>query len=245
MQNLKFILYTLVALSLSLGGCSNNKKHLVQSSDPFESINRNIFTFNKYIDKKIIMPISTAYIEKIPNAARKSMTNHLNWIALPNTIANSTMQLDLENTILASAKFMLNVLTLGFYDLDNGETDIVKKDFGSTLAKFNVSEGPFLMVPFFGPKMTRDFLGFVIDRHNMTNFSSTSVNDVNLVEIPINIIDKSATLSDTIDTVYNSADPYTKMKSYYIQNRRKLVYGKKYHNIKNKNKDEEFEKLLQ
>ena len=245
MKNFKFVLYTLIFLTMSLGGCSNNKKQIVENLDPFEKINRNIFTFNKYIDNKIVAPISTTYVEKVPNAARNSITNHLNWMGLPNTIANSTIQLDLENAILASAKFMLNGLTLGLFDLDNGETDIIKKDFGSTLAKFNVPEGPFLMLPFLGPKMTRDFSGFVVDRQNMANVSSTTMNDINLIEVPVNIIDKRGKLSDSIDTIYDSADPYTKMKSYYMQNRRKQVYGEKYHEIDNQNKDKEFEKLLQ
>ena len=245
MKNFKFVLYTLVLLTMSLGGCSNNEKRIVKTLDPFEKINRNIFTFNKYIDKKIVVPISTTYVENVPSSARKSITSHLNWMGLPNTIINSTIQLDLENTILASAKFMLNGLTLGFYDLDNGETDIIKKDFGSTLAKLNVPEGPFLMLPFLGPKMTRDFSGFVVDRQNMANVSSTTMNDINLIEVPVNIIDKRGRLSDSIDTIYDSADPYTKIKSYYIQNRRKQVYSEKYHEIDNQNKDKEFEKLLQ
>ena len=245
MKNFRFVLYTLVFLTLSLGGCSNNKKRLVENSDPFEKINRNIFTLNKYIDNKIIVPVSTTYVEIVPNAARNSITNHLNWMELPNTIANSTIQLDLENAILASAKFMLNGLTLGFYDLDNSETNVIKKDFGSSLAKFNVPEGPFLMIPLLGPKMTRDFSGFVIDRQNMANVFSPIVNDINLIEVPVNIIDKRGKLSNSIDTIYDSADPYTKLKSYYIQNRRKQVYSEKYHEINNKNKDEEFEKLLQ
>ena len=42
----------------------------------------------------------------------------------PSTIVNSALQMDLENTILASAKFMLNGLSLGFYDFDNNETKI-------------------------------------------------------------------------------------------------------------------------
>ena len=245
MKNLKFALYMLIFLTMLLGGCSNNKKHFVESSDPFEKINRNVFAFNKYIDNKIVMPISIAYAKKIPTSARHSITNHLNWMGLPNTIANSTIQLDLENTILASAKFMLNGLTLGFYDLDNGETDIIKKDFGSTLAKLNVPEGPFLMIPFLGPRMTRDVSGFILERQNIANVSSTTTNDINLIEIPVNIIDKRGKFSDSLDTMYNSADPYTKMKSYYIQNRRKKVYSEKYHDIDNQNKDEEFEKLLQ
>ena len=244
MKNFKYILITLFLVSLSLGGCSGSK-NVTKESDPFENLNRHVFGFNKYVDQKLVNPLSKAYVQNIPNGARKSISNHLDWMELPVTIANSTFQFDLENTILASAKFMLNGLTLGFYDLDNGETEILKKDFGSTLAKLNVPEGPFLVVPFLGPKMTRDFSGYFVDRQNMTNVSSTTVNDINLFEIPINVIDTRSKLSNAIDKLYNSPDPYTKMKSYYIQNRRKNVYNEKYHNIKNKNKDEEFEKLLQ
>ena len=39
-------------------------------------------------------------------------------------------------------------VSFGFFDFVKGETIIKKKDFGSTLASLNVSEGPFLMVPF-------------------------------------------------------------------------------------------------
>ena len=48
-----------------------------------------------------------------------------------------------------------------------------------------------------------------------------------------------------IENIYESPDPYTKMKSYYIQNRRKNVYGDKYLEDKNNKLDIEFEKLLQ
>ena len=245
MKKFKYILITLFLVSLSLGGCSGSNKNITEKLDPFENLNRHVFGFNKYVDQKIVNPLSKAYVQNIPNGARKSISNHLDWMELPSTIANSTLQFDLENTILATAKYMLNGLTLGFYDLDNGETEILKKDFGSTLAKLNVPEGPFLVVPFLGPKMTREFSGYFVDRQSMTNVSSTTMNDINLIEIPMNVIDTRAKLSNTIDKLYKSPDPYTKMKSYYIQNRRQKVYNEEYHNIKNNNKDEEFEKLLQ
>ena len=140
---------------------------------------------------------------------------------------------------------MLNGLTLGFYDLDNGETEILKKDFGSTLAKFNVPEGPFLMIPFLGPKFSRDLSGTIIDRQNIVNISSTNLDNVRLVEIPINIIDKRGKFSKAIDGIYRSPDPYVKMRSYYMQNRRNNVYSERYNDKKEKEKDIEFEKLLQ
>ncbi len=163
----------------------------------------------------------------------------------PSTIVNSALQTDLENTILASAKFLLNGLSLGFYDFDNNETKVQKKDLGSTLAKLNIPEGPFLIVPLLGPKTVRDFTGTVSDRQSLNKISSNSLKNISLLEIPVNLVDKRSKLAKNLDNIYESPDPYTKMKSYYIQNRRKNVYGDKYLEIKNNKSDLEFEKLLQ
>jgi phospholipid-binding lipoprotein MlaA len=140
---------------------------------------------------------------------------------------------------------MLNGLTLGFYDLDKGETAFKKKDIGSTLAKYNVPEGPFLMIPLIGPKISREFTGTILNTNIMSNISSAPLNDLILLEVPLNAIDTRSKLSKTIDNIYESPDPYIKLRSFYIQNRRNNVYGKKYINLKNKETDAEFEKLLE
>ena len=245
MKKFNSLFIYLITSVLFLGGCTNNINHTGETSDPFEKFNRKIFAFNKDVDKHIVKPISKKYVSTVPVKARESISQHLHWMSLPNTIINSTFQLDIENTILSSAKFMLNGLTLGFYDLDDKQTNINKKDFGSTLAKYNVSEGPFLMIPFLGPKNTRDFSGFIIDKQNIANISPNNIDDINLLEVPINIIDVREKLSATLDSVYNSSDPYIKMRSFYTQNRRATVYNNKYNEAKDKEKDQVFEKLLQ
>ncbi len=237
-------LYSFI-LSFILSGCSGNLNSSAEITDPFEGLNRNIFAFNKSFDQNIVSPVSVTYVKKVPHSVRKRISDHLDWIDTPSTIVNSALQMDLENTILASAKFMLNGLSLGLYNFDNNETKIYKKDLGSTLAKFNVPEGPFLMVPFLGPKTVRDFSGVVVDKQNLNNITSNSVKKLSLVEIPVNLVDKRSKFANNIDNIYESPDPYTKMKSYYIQNRRKNVYGNKYIEVKNNKSDLEFEKLLQ
>ena len=236
--------FFLISLFL-INGCSNNISTTVTTLDPFESLNRKVFYFNKKLDDKIINPISKSYAENIPEKVRNSIGSHLEWMNLPNTIINSTLQLNVENTILTSAKFLLNGLTLGFYDLDNNETKVIKKDFGSTLAKYKVPEGPFLMVPFLGPKTTRQFSGFIVDQQNHSNMISGKVDNINLIEQPIKIIHSREKLSDTIDSIYKSSDPYIKMRSFYLQNRRSRVNSNKKNRKLELEKDYEFEKLLQ
>ena len=101
------------------------------------------------------------------------------------------------------------------------------------------------MVPLLGPKTVRDFSGTVVDRQSFSIISSKSVKKLSLMEVPVNLVDKRSKLAKNLDNIYVSPDPYTKMKSYYIQNRRKNVYGDKYIEIKNNKSDLEFEKLLQ
>jgi len=234
-----------LVLFLILSGCSNKNITISEIKDPLENINRKIFNFNRSVDEKVISPISASYKKITPPLTRKAISNHIDWLDTPSTILNSSLQVDFKNSILASAKFLLNGLTLGFYDLDNGETVIKDRDFGSTLAKLNVPEGPFLMVPLIGPKTTRDFTGTILDANITSNISSQDLNNLKLIEIPIDTIDTRAKLSKTIDNIYESADPYIKLRSFYIQNRRNVVYDEKYSDLKNKKADEEFEKLLE
>ena len=51
-------------------------------------------------------------------------------------------------------------------------------------------------------------------------------------------------MSKTLDNIYLSADPYVKVRSFYLQNRRNEIYSEKYIDNKNNNLDAEFEKLL-
>ena len=175
MEKVKFAFSYSLILLFVLSGCTNILKTSAEITDPFEGLNRNIFAFNKSLDNTIVSPISAAYVETIPHSIRKNISNHLEWMDTPSTIVNSTLQMDLENTILASAKFMLNGLSFGFYDFDNNETKIHKKDLGSTLARLNVPEGPFLMVPLLGPKTVRDFTGTLSDRQSLSNVLSLSL----------------------------------------------------------------------
>lgn len=245
MKKNNFLFMHLLLSTLLLSACSKSLDTTAETSDPFEKYNRKIFTFNQNLDINILKPVSKKYINTVPATARQSISEHLNWMSLPDTIINSSFQLDLANTVLASAKFMLNGLTLGFYDLDNNETKIDKKDFGSTLAKYKVPEGPFLMIPLLGPKNTRDFAGMFVEKGYYSSIPYNELDDINLFEFPINFVYKREKLSGTLDTVYNSSDPYIKMRSFYTQNRRGTVYNNKYNEANDRKKDEAFEELLQ
>ena len=118
--------------------------------------------------------------------------------------------LETENFAVSSIKFLLNSLTFGLYDFDK-EQILKKLDFGSTLANYEISSGPYVVVPFFGPRSMRHFVGDITDyslSNNLDNY------DHDKISTPLNIIDKRNKFSNVINDINNSQDPYKSKKSF-------------------------------
>ena len=229
-----------------LSSCSSLENQVSEINDPYEKSNRAFFKFNQEFDRYLLNPISKSYKNNVPKKIQKGVSNHLNWISIPNSIINSGLQLEGENFALSSMKFLLNSLTLGIYDLDENETKFHTLDYGSTLAKYNFSEGPFVVVPFLGPKTFRHFSGNIISFSTGNSKYFNEINNYKNNLIPLNIVDKRKIFSNVIDDINSSSDPYVKMKSLYIQNRRRnLLINSNYENNILKKEEEEFEKLLE
>ena len=229
-----------------INGCSSNNSKLTSTQDPYENTNRKIFTFNQKFDKYILKPTSEAYKKSFPKKVRNGISNHLKWVSTPTTIVNSGLQLEAENFSLSTINFLLNSLTFGFYDLDDKETKFHKLDFGSTMASYNLSEGPYLVVPFFGPRTFRHLTGNLVDNSVSNSVEPNNFQELKKYEIPMNAIDTRTSLSIVFEDVNSSADPYYKLRSLYLQNRRnRLLLSKDYEKKLIKEEEEEFEKLLQ
>ena len=159
---------------------------------------------------------------------------------------NSGLQLDPENFAISSIDFLINSLTLGFYDLNENNDNFHKLDFGSTLAKYKVPEGPYLIVPILGPRSSRHFMGDLINFSANNSFISNEANEFRNYQRPLDVIDKRSKFSNIFEDINSSSDPYVKMRSMYIQNRRKSLFSnKEYEQNMLKKEEEEFEKLLQ
>ena len=230
-----------------LCGCTNLGNNQVSTTfDPYENTNRSIFAFNQKFDQYVLNPISKKYKEHIPQKVRNGISNHLNWISIPSTMINSTIQLEGENLALSSINFLLNSLTLGIYDLDENETKFHNLDYGSSLAKYNYAEGPYLVIPFLGPNTFRDFSGTIIDRVSSNQTYPKKFTKLKTYQIPIDSVNKRTNFSNVITDINTSSDPYIKMRSFYLQRRRKEILIDNDYEIKNNlEEDKEFEKLLQ
>ena len=233
---LKLFLAQLILILLS--SCAQNSANK-EINDPLESMNRSVFKFNQGLDKYVFKPINTEY-EKLPENVKKGVSNHVKWASTPVTIVNSAIQLEAENFSTSSIKFLLNSLTLGFYDLDP-ETKYKTRDFGSSLANYNVSSGPYIVLPILGPRSLRHFSGNIVDQSVSNGPKNHSYNSTTL---PMSILSNRNTYSNVIEDIYNAQDPYLRAKILYTENRFNSISSTKLLEQQKQDEQDEFEKLL-
>lgn len=153
----------IVAFSLLLAGCATDP---TGANDPYEQTNRSVFDFDQKLDKFVIAPSASAYIAVVPTPARTGIHNFLQNLDLPVTFVNDVLQGEVQRASDTFGRFTINS-TLGIGGLFDPATDFNipfhKEDFGQTLATWGVGEGPYLVLPFFGPDPPRDAFGQVVD----------------------------------------------------------------------------------
>ncbi len=137
-----------------------------QINDPMEPMNRAIFAFNRAIDAAILKPLATLYREFTPKVVQEAIGNILANLRAPVVFANDVLQGEGKRAGNTLARFAVNS-TLGL----GGTMDVASamgvpahaEDFGQTLAVWGAPEGPYLMLPLFGPSNPRDAVGLVAD----------------------------------------------------------------------------------
>lgn len=133
--------------------------------DPFEPMNRKIFTFNETLDKYIAKPVAVQYQEKIPEDVRGSYRSFRKNLGEPWNAVNQLIQGKPMRATKTLGRFTVNTLTsLGFADPASriGLTQ-QEESFGTTLGYYGVNSGAYLMLPVLGPSTMRDAVGMAID----------------------------------------------------------------------------------
>ena len=155
-----------------LAGCATTPTDPAQraaaeaANDPLEPTNRAIFSFNQAADRNVLRPVAMAYRE-VPEDGRFAVRNFLNNMGEPLVAANKLLQGKFDGFATSMTRFVMNT-TMGFL----GFADPAKKaglerpiagDFGATLANTGFDEGPYVVIPLFGPSNVRDAIGQGVD----------------------------------------------------------------------------------
>jgi phospholipid-binding lipoprotein MlaA len=217
----------LVAVAL-LAGCSIAKP---RTDDPYEHMNRKVYAFNNSLDQAIIRPVAVGYRKVTNPTIRRCMADFFTNIRMPITVANDLLQARPKQALQGSGRFLVN-LTLGiggFFDpasqlgIPLGDTD-----FGVTLARWGVPDGPYLMLPLFGPTTGRDFWQVPIDGYFFNPISYFERNNhyeygqqylpelMYLVTIRSSAIDAESFLNSAYDPYAFIRDAYRQQRIYKI-----------------------------
>ena len=134
--------------------------------DPFEEVNRVFFYVNGVFDFLVFEPVARFYRGFMPGDARQAVSRAFTNMAEPTVTANHLLQLNPDRAATSFGRFLLNS-TVGAAGLFDVATDLGLEaddaDFGQTLHHYGVDDGPYLVLPVFGPTTARDAVGFGVD----------------------------------------------------------------------------------
>ncbi|MHB1291286.1 MAG: MlaA family lipoprotein [Sulfuricella sp.] len=218
-----FKLPTVMLLSLALLGCATNG----DPRDPLEPLNRGIYKFNDAVDKAVLKPVATGYQEVMPDPVRTAVGNFFSNLDDVLVLLNDLLQFKLDQAASDFSRLVWNT-SVGIAGLIDVATsmDLPKhnEDFGQTLGYWGVGNGPYLMLPFFGPSTLRETVGRVVDGHFDPLIQHTPVPERNSA-FALSTVDTRSRRLDAEKVLDEAAiDRYVFLRDAYLQRRRGLVY---------------------
>ena len=137
-----------------------------QANDPAEPMNRVVFQMNRSVETLLLNPAARGY-RAVPQLIRDIIHNFLTNLNEPLVLLHDLLQGEFRRAGETAVRFTTNT-ALGFFgvgDVASAGLDMHHhdEDMGQTLAVWDVREGPYIVLPLFGPSNTRDAIGRLMD----------------------------------------------------------------------------------
>lgn len=214
-------------LAMGLSSCATTPEQTsagqpsLNKSDPYENVNRKVYSFNDTVDDYVAKPVADAYKFITPDFVETGVSNFFNNLKNVNVVANDLLQGKFKQSGLDTGRLLMNT-TLGMA----GFFDVAKtvgleqndEDFEQTLAVWGVPQGNYIVLPLLGPITMRGIPGAVFD---------TAANPVNYVGIPaqaLSLINTRANAEGSLKFIDEAAlDPYVFTRESFLQWRSHLA----------------------
>jgi len=196
--------------------------------DPLEPLNRAVFAFNETFDQVLYKPVARGYRVVVPELMRTGVTNFFSniddlWIA-----ANNLLQGKPEQALQDVMRVTINTV-IGMGGLIDVASDAGlekhNEDFGQTLGRWGVGNGPYIVLPIFGPSTLRDGIAlFAVDYQVDPVWNIHDVPARNSLFVTRGV-DRRANALDSVQVMEDAAlDKYRFVRESYLQRRRSLIY---------------------
>jgi phospholipid-binding lipoprotein MlaA len=133
--------------------------------DPWERLNRFTYRFNARFDDAIFLPVVNVY-KRVPSPLRSGVHNFFGNLSEIDSVINYTLQWRLKYGWRSLERLVINS-TIGIGGLIDVATKLklpgAPSGFATTLSKWGMHPGPYLVLPLLGPSTLRDGVGFAAD----------------------------------------------------------------------------------
>ncbi len=198
----------------------NKEFDISHPNDPFESFNRVMWNVNyDLLDPYFIRPISLGYVHIIPQFARTGVENFIANLEAPMSTVNSLLMLDGKNALHHFNRFWINSTfgLVGILDIASaaGLQKRNQHQFGDVMGAYHIGQGPYFMVPIYGPLTLREGAGDLVD--GLYPPLSWLTLPQSLVKFVLNGMEVRAAAVSQEQILANSPDPYIFVRDAYLQ----------------------------
>lgn len=199
-----------------------------ETYDPLERFNRAMYAFNDKLDGYVLKPVAKGYRAVTPLPLRQGVSNFFGNLREPMVMINDALQGKFKAAASDLGRFLTNSTlgVLGIFDVAT-RLGLEKRneDFGQTLAVWGVSEGPYLVLPLFGPSSLRDGVGLAGDylayppAYMEETSTASKLFAVDIIDARTRYLDAG----DILEQATGAADPYIFVREAYRQRRQNLA----------------------
>ena len=215
----------LVAMAALSAGCATGPN--ANPKDPLEPMNRSVTKFNDVLDDNVLKPVATGYRDYTPQLLQTGVSNFFRNVSDLFSTVNNGFQLKGRDTAESLMRVVVNT-TIGIYGIFDVATPIGlqrhPEDFGQTLGYWGVPDGPYLVLPVFGPSTVRDASMLPVEL-SLDPVGQHDVASERNAALVVRIVDKRASLLQTTGLLSGAAiDKYSFTRDGYLQFRRNQVF---------------------
>ena len=211
-------------ISLALVGCASTGGP-ANPKDPWEPYNRSMYKFNDEVDKAVLKPVAQGYGTAMPEFGKTMVTNFFSNLDDILVTINDVLQFKFSQAASDGTRVLFNSTfgLLGFFNVASG-LEKHNEDFGQTLGYWGVGPGPYVVLPFFGPRTVRDSFGLAVDSFASPVRLISSVPIRNELYVTRTVDTRTGLLDNEKVLDEAAMDRYSFIRDGYLQQRRSLIY---------------------